>query len=120
MFGPGPTEEINVEAKQARMEQPADPHDSQAQYETKLDRERAAAELYRLATIDALTGLFNRRMFHNLAEREIAVIARACRHLGELAGDELRVGGKLRHRGGCAVGLHGSRNARDGRSGRRN
>ena len=44
MFGPGPTEEINVEAKQARMEQPADPHDSQAQYEAKLDRDRAAAE----------------------------------------------------------------------------
>ena len=37
-----------------------------------MHRERAAAELYRLATIDALTGLFNRRMFHNLAEREIA------------------------------------------------
>ena len=37
-----------------------------------MHRERAAAELYQLATIDALTGLFNRRMFLNLAERELA------------------------------------------------
>lgn len=37
-----------------------------------MHRERAAAELYRLATIDPLTGLFNRRAFLDLAERELA------------------------------------------------
>ena len=37
-----------------------------------MHRERAAAELYRLATIDQLTGLFNRRAFLELAERELA------------------------------------------------
>jgi diguanylate cyclase (GGDEF)-like protein len=37
-----------------------------------MHRERAAGELYRLATFDALTGLFNRRMFLILAERELA------------------------------------------------
>jgi diguanylate cyclase (GGDEF)-like protein len=37
-----------------------------------MHRERVAGELYQLATFDALTGLFNRRMFRNLAERELA------------------------------------------------
>jgi len=37
-----------------------------------MHRERVAAELYRLATFDALTGLFNRRMFLELGERELA------------------------------------------------
>jgi diguanylate cyclase (GGDEF)-like protein len=37
-----------------------------------MHRERAAAELYRLATVDPLTGLFNRRAFVDLAERELA------------------------------------------------
>jgi diguanylate cyclase (GGDEF)-like protein len=37
-----------------------------------MHRERTAAELIRLATIDPLTGLFNRRAFLDLAERELA------------------------------------------------
>ncbi|MBK7471476.1 MAG: GGDEF domain-containing protein [Betaproteobacteria bacterium] len=37
-----------------------------------MQRERAAVELYRLATIDPLTGLFNRRAFLDLAARELA------------------------------------------------
>ena len=37
-----------------------------------MHRERAAAELYQLATTDPLTGLFNRRAFCELAEREFA------------------------------------------------
>jgi len=37
-----------------------------------MHRERAAAELFRLATTDPLTGLFNRRAFLDLAERELA------------------------------------------------
>ncbi|MCX7156186.1 MAG: GGDEF domain-containing protein [Rhodocyclales bacterium] len=37
-----------------------------------MHRERAAAKLYELATTDPLTGLFNRRAFCELAEREFA------------------------------------------------
>lgn len=37
-----------------------------------MHRERAAADLYQLATTDPLTGLFNRRAFRELAEREFA------------------------------------------------
>jgi len=37
-----------------------------------MHRERAEAELYKLATFDALTGLFNRRAFFDIAERELA------------------------------------------------
>lgn len=37
-----------------------------------MHRERTAAELFRLATTDPLTGLFNRRAFLDLAERELA------------------------------------------------
>ncbi|MBK8740345.1 MAG: GGDEF domain-containing protein [Betaproteobacteria bacterium] len=37
-----------------------------------MQRERAAVELYRLATIDPLTGLFNRRAFLDLAARALA------------------------------------------------
>ena len=37
-----------------------------------MHRERDEAELHKLATVDALTGLFNRRAFVDLASREIA------------------------------------------------
>ena len=37
-----------------------------------MHRERTSAELFRLATTDPLTGLFNRRAFLDLAERELA------------------------------------------------
>lgn len=37
-----------------------------------MHRERAEAELTRLATFDVMTGLFNRRAFMDLAERELA------------------------------------------------
>lgn len=40
MFGPGPSEEINVEAKMAR-EKPVDEQASQARYDEKLDHDRS-------------------------------------------------------------------------------
>lgn len=42
-----------------------------------MHRERAEAELFRLASFDPLTGLFNRRAFIELAERELARARRA-------------------------------------------
>lgn len=43
MFGSGPTEEIQVEAKLAR-EKPLDEHASQARYEEQLDHDHAAPD----------------------------------------------------------------------------
>ena len=42
-----------------------------------LQKERAENEALRLATMDPLTGAFNRRSFHDMAEREIARARRA-------------------------------------------
>jgi diguanylate cyclase (GGDEF)-like protein len=42
-----------------------------------LHKERAEAEAQRLATIDVLTGAYNRRTFHEIAEREMARARRA-------------------------------------------
>lgn len=42
-----------------------------------LHKERAEAEAQRLATIDPLTGAFNRKTFHEIAERELARARRA-------------------------------------------
>jgi diguanylate cyclase (GGDEF)-like protein len=41
-----------------------------------MNRERDEAELHKLATVDSLTGLFNRRAFIDLAGREIARVRR--------------------------------------------
>jgi len=42
-----------------------------------LHKERAEAEALRLATIDPLTGAYNRRTFHEIAERELSRARRA-------------------------------------------
>jgi diguanylate cyclase (GGDEF)-like protein len=42
-----------------------------------LHKERAEGEAQRLATMDALTGAYNRRTFHEIAEREMARARRA-------------------------------------------
>ena len=42
-----------------------------------LHKERAEGEAVRMATMDPLTGAFNRRTFHDIAEREIARARRA-------------------------------------------
>jgi diguanylate cyclase (GGDEF)-like protein len=42
-----------------------------------LHRDRAAGEAARLATIDPLTGAYNRRTFHEIAERELSRARRA-------------------------------------------
>jgi diguanylate cyclase (GGDEF)-like protein len=42
-----------------------------------LHKERAEAEALRLATIDPLTGAYNRRTFHEIAERELSRVRRA-------------------------------------------
>jgi diguanylate cyclase (GGDEF)-like protein len=42
-----------------------------------LHKERAEAEVLRLATMDALTGAYNRRTFHEAAERELSRARRA-------------------------------------------
>ena len=42
-----------------------------------LQKERAESEAQRLATIDPLTGAYNRRTFHEIAEREMARARRA-------------------------------------------
>jgi diguanylate cyclase (GGDEF)-like protein len=42
-----------------------------------LHKERADGEAARLATIDPLTGAYNRRTFHDIAERELARARRA-------------------------------------------
>jgi diguanylate cyclase (GGDEF)-like protein len=44
---------------------------------TMLHKERADGEAARLATIDPLTGAYNRRTFHDIAERELARARRA-------------------------------------------
>jgi diguanylate cyclase (GGDEF)-like protein len=42
-----------------------------------LHKERAEAEALRLATMDPLTGAYNRRTFHEIAERELSRVRRA-------------------------------------------
>ncbi len=43
----------------------------------QLQKERAEGEVQRLATLDPLTGAYNRRTFHEIAEREMARARRA-------------------------------------------
>lgn len=43
----------------------------------QLHKERAEGEMQRLATLDPLTGAYNRRTFHEIAEREVARARRA-------------------------------------------
>jgi len=43
----------------------------------QLQKERAEGEVTRLATMDPLTGAYNRRTFHEIAEREVARARRA-------------------------------------------
>jgi diguanylate cyclase (GGDEF)-like protein len=43
----------------------------------QLQKERAEGEVQRLATLDPLTGAYNRRTFHEIAEREVARARRA-------------------------------------------
>jgi diguanylate cyclase (GGDEF)-like protein len=46
-----------------------------------LQKERAEGEVQRLATMDPLTGAYNRRTFHEIAERELARARRASQPL---------------------------------------
>ena len=43
MFGPGPSEEINVDAREARLEKP-DLRESQARFENQIDRSHETAD----------------------------------------------------------------------------
>ena len=71
-----------------------------------LHKERAEAEAFRLATIDPLTGAYNRRTFHEIAERELSRVRRGGQPLSivMIDIDHLRqVNEKHGHRVGDAV-----------------
>lgn len=68
-----------------------------------LHKERAAAEAERLATMDPLTGAYNRRTFHEIADREMSRAVRAGQPLSiiMLDVDHFRaMNERLGHRGG--------------------
>jgi diguanylate cyclase (GGDEF)-like protein len=71
-----------------------------------LHKERAEAEALRLATMDPLTGAYNRRTFHEIAERELSRVRRAGQPLSILMVDIdhfREVNEKHGHRVGDAV-----------------
>ncbi|HET7403398.1 MAG TPA: GGDEF domain-containing protein [Usitatibacter sp.] len=71
-----------------------------------LHKERAEAEAFRLATTDPLTGAYNRRTFHEIAERELSRVRRGGQPLSivMIDVDHLRqVNEKHGHRVGDAV-----------------